>query len=87
MPKVSHDVMTFEDMEVIELARQITLWDHEIYVQIKASELLRQAWNKPHLRHRSPRVLEMIERFNSISSWVAGCVLKPETPKDRARGV
>jgi hypothetical protein len=85
VPKVAADQLTFEDIEVIELARQITIWDHEAYTNIKASELLRQAWNKPHLRHRSPCVLEMIERFNSISSWVAGSVVRPETAKERAR--
>lgn len=85
VPKVALEQLTFEDIELIELARQMTLWDHEMYTNIKASELLRQAWNKPHLRYRSPNVLEMIERFNSISSWVVGCVVRPETAKERAR--
>jgi hypothetical protein len=77
--------MTFDDIDTTELARQMTLLDHELYTEIRSSELLRQAWNKAHLKHRSPRVLETIQRFNSVSLWVSGTIVRAETLRERVR--
>ncbi|KAN0031401.1 hypothetical protein ACTFIV_005265 [Dictyostelium citrinum] len=68
-----------------EIARQLTLMDFEIFSAIKSTELLNQSWNKPKLRHRSPNVLTLINRFNEISQWTATSILSYPKVKDRAR--
>ncbi|KAK5583230.1 hypothetical protein RB653_004821 [Dictyostelium firmibasis] len=68
-----------------EIARQLTLMDFEIFSAIKSTELLNQSWNKPKLRHRSPNVLTLINRFNEISQWTATSILSYPKVKDRSR--
>lgn len=81
-PKAQLELM---DIDPVELARQITLIDYELFGQIRPSELLNQSWNKPKLKHRSPHVLEMIQRFNTLSRWLSGQILHTEALKDRIK--
>ncbi|GAM22694.1 hypothetical protein SAMD00019534_058690 [Acytostelium subglobosum LB1] len=88
-PKVPKNIwstsLTIFDVDEEEVARQLTLIDFEIFSSIKPSELLNQSWNKPKLRHRSPNVMLIINRFNEISQWVASIILSFDKVKDRAR--
>jgi hypothetical protein len=77
--------LTFLEIDPLELARQITLIDYELFGQIRSSELLNQSWNKPKQRHRSPHVLELIQRFNTLSKWLCGLILHTENLKDRIK--
>lgn len=77
--------LEFMDIDPTELARQITLIDYELFGQIRSMELLNQSWNKPKLKHRSPHVLEMIQRFNTLSKWLCGQILRAESLKDRIK--
>eukprot|EP00007_Cunea_sp_BSH-02190019_P003555 CAMPEP_0174230756 /NCGR_PEP_ID=MMETSP0417-20130205/1444_1 /TAXON_ID=242541 /ORGANISM="Mayorella sp, Strain BSH-02190019" /LENGTH=1080 /DNA_ID=CAMNT_0015308515 /DNA_START=106 /DNA_END=3348 /DNA_ORIENTATION=+ len=63
--------LTFIDLHPLEIARQLTLIDHEMYRAITAPELFRCAWNKKDKMNRAPSVIEMTERFNRLSFWVA----------------
>jgi hypothetical protein len=88
-PKIAKDAtpraLELMDLDPVELARQITLIDYELFGQIRPSELLNLSWNKPKLKHRSPHVLEMIQRFNTLSKWLCGQILHTEALKDRIK--
>lgn len=88
-PKVPKNIFSLYldlfDVDEEEIARQLTLIDFEIYSSIKMSELLNQSWNKPKLRHRSPNVIRMINRFNETNLWVATSILRQEKIRDRTR--
>eukprot|EP01133_Synstelium_polycarpum_P000183 gene183-221_t len=88
-PKVPKNIwsqsLNIFDVDEEEIARQLTLIDFEVFSNIKSSELLNQAWSKPKLRHRSPHVMALINRFNEISSWTASMILSFDKVKDRAR--
>jgi len=71
------------DVSEVEIARQLTRIEHEIYKRIQPSELLNQAWSKEKLRHRSPNVLLSTARFNNLSNWVACQIVEPESLKVR----
>jgi len=71
------------DIDEEEIARQLSLIEYDIYKKIKPPELLNQSWNKTKLKHRAPNVLKMIDRFNSVSMWVATLII--QTPKVKAR--
>jgi hypothetical protein len=36
----------------------------------QVTELLSQSWNKQKLKHRSPNVTALIQRFNLVANWV-----------------
>jgi hypothetical protein len=50
----------------VQIARQLTCIEYDLFARIKPTELLNQSWNKPHLQHRSPNVLAMIERYTEL---------------------
>lgn len=83
VPKVPNP--TFDDMDAKEIARQLTILDSRIYSEIKASELLKQAWNVPHLKFRAPHVLALIQRFNYTSAWVSSTIVNTESINERTR--
>lgn len=57
-------VLNFIDPE--EVARQLTLIEHEWFTKITPTELLGQAWTKSDKHTKAPNVLGMIQRFNSV---------------------
>ncbi|KAJ3450892.1 ras guanine nucleotide exchange factor i-related [Anaeramoeba flamelloides] len=88
-PKVPKNIfnknLSLFDIDELEIARQITLIDFEIFSQIKPAELLNCAWSKPKLKHRAKNVLELIERFNEMSQWVATKIIQRERVRDRVK--
>ena len=77
----------FYDLDEEEIARQLTLIEFEVFVNVKPSELLNQSWNKPKLRHRAPNVIKLIERFNSVSVWCEVLILSEMRLKGRVRAM
>ncbi|KAF2074781.1 hypothetical protein CYY_003927 [Polysphondylium violaceum] len=71
------------DIDEEEIARQLTLIEFNLYKKIKPPELLNQSWNKAKLKYRAQNVLKIIDRFNSVSMWVATLII--QTPKVKAR--
>lgn len=59
------------DLDPAEIARQLTIYTSTIFRAIKPYEFFDCAWSKTKLQHLAPNVMEMISRFNYISSWVA----------------
>lgn len=80
LPKLS-----FSNLDKIEIARQLTIIEWELFSRIKPHELLNQCWNKPKLRHRAGNVLAMINRSTEISGWVATTILKEEKLHNRTK--
>lgn len=73
------------DLDPLEMARQIAILDHELFSKIHpAVELVGQKWSKEKTRHLAPNVMTVIERFNSVSSWVASSVLQATEAATRA---
>merc|ERR1712137_1211 len=67
-----------------EIARQLCIIEFRIFSKIRPSELLNQSWSKPKYKHRAMNILRLINRFNTVSMWVATSILK--VPGVRARG-
>ncbi|EGC33639.1 hypothetical protein DICPUDRAFT_48828 [Dictyostelium purpureum] len=77
---------TLFDFDDEEIARQLTLYDFQLYSSIKPTEFLNQAWNKPSMAARkSPTILKIIARFNDISAWIVQLILQPDRVKTRAK--
>jgi len=62
LKKINHT-----DIDPLELARQITDIEANLYRAIQPKECLNQAWNKAELKYRSPNIIAFIHHFNSVS--------------------
>jgi hypothetical protein len=71
------------DIDPIELARQFTIREYELYKLIEPAELLNLAWSKDKLKHRAPHVIEITNRFNSISNWSSCQIVTTKSLKER----
>eukprot|EP01119_Soliformovum_irregulare_P014145 TRINITY_DN3847_c0_g1_i2.p1 TRINITY_DN3847_c0_g1~~TRINITY_DN3847_c0_g1_i2.p1 ORF type:complete len:691 (-),score=233.60 TRINITY_DN3847_c0_g1_i2:34-2106(-) len=67
-----------------EIARQMTLIEHELYMKIPARELLGQRWTGKDKQEYAPQILAFIQRFNKVSSWVTSTLVHVESTKSRA---
>jgi hypothetical protein len=67
------------------IAEQFTIIDIDCYKQLRPLEFLDQAWSKPKLNCLSRNVIEMMERINNISYWVATSILLIPELKERKK--
>jgi hypothetical protein len=54
----------FMDLDPLEVARQMTLIDSELYRAIRPHECMGQPWNKPNATTFAPNITKMIQRFS-----------------------
>jgi hypothetical protein len=66
-----------------ELARQLTVWSSTRFYNIKRSELLDCAWNKPRLKYRAPNVIALTEHFVKFSHWAEFVILSERDKRRR----
>eukprot|EP00051_Salpingoeca_urceolata_P014836 m.189296 g.189296 ORF g.189296 m.189296 type:complete len:1239 (+) comp18204_c0_seq4:592-4308(+) len=79
LPTVYH-VLTLHPLEV---ARQLTLIESELYRAIKPSELVGQMWSKEGKEVNAPHVLALIHRFNRVSQWVKRTIVEAPNLQER----
>lgn len=64
LPKrTNFDIM---DLDPIEVARQLTLLDSEIFRSISPMECMGQPWNKSNAIVNAPSITKMIQRYLTI---------------------
>jgi len=71
----------FEDFDPLEIARQVTLYESQLYRSIHPKECLNQNWNKH--KEQAPNIIKMVTWFNDMSHWVAGVIVSKENLKER----
>lgn len=79
----------FLDFHPTEVARQLTLIEHQRYRDIPRSEFVKQGWNKVNKEgtSRSPHISAAIKKFNEISYWVAAEIVFCANSKQRVTTV
>jgi len=74
------------DIDPVELAKQLTLIDYQLFSQIQATELLNQYWTKAKYNHqKSPNILKCIENFNFVANIVSAAIVNEEKVRQRAK--
>jgi hypothetical protein len=70
-----------------EVAKQLTMWTHELFKKIKPSECFGKGWSKgeEYANEKAPNVWQMIQRFNQVSTWVATEIVKQDALKQRVK--
>jgi len=76
---------TFLELDPAELARQLTIREHQLYKKISAVECLGQGWTKKDRKDRSPNIIRMIHEFNRTSEFIMTAVLYEPDTKQRAK--
>jgi son of sevenless len=73
----------FLDIDPLELARQLTILEAEIFRNSPSHELLKKAWSDKENPGAAPAIRRMIEVSNQITFWVASAVLREKDVKKR----
>eukprot|EP01124_Arcella_intermedia_P025767 TRINITY_DN4685_c0_g1_i3.p1 TRINITY_DN4685_c0_g1~~TRINITY_DN4685_c0_g1_i3.p1 ORF type:complete len:474 (+),score=125.03 TRINITY_DN4685_c0_g1_i3:3-1424(+) len=82
-PKGAH----WEDFDVVEVARQMSLLEYAIFRAILPRECLDAGWTKENRNEASPHVAKLVDFYNAVGNFVAQTVLKFKDTKERVEGV
>mmetsp|Transcript_637 Transcript_637/g.885 ORF Transcript_637/g.885 Transcript_637/m.885 type:complete len:501 (+) Transcript_637:242-1744(+) len=85
-PKLEAGKFEFNDLDPVEVAQQLTLIEHDIFKDIQDVEFHNLNWKKedPKVRRKlAANILRMVERFNTVSFWVATEIVMKTDIKDR----
>lgn len=77
----------FEDFDPLEVARQLTLIEYDLFKSITSQECLGQAWNKADHETLAPNLTAITKHFNTFTLWVCTEVVREEKVASRAKSI
>jgi hypothetical protein len=88
LPKANKEEMSgVLEWPSMEIARQMTLIEYQIFEKIQPKECLSQAWNKANRKEVAPNITEMIDRTNRVVNWVAAEILQYDKTSKRTYAI
>jgi hypothetical protein len=72
------------DIDPVELARQLTLMENNLFCRIRPNEMIGQEFKKKLGTSQAIHVKAMIQRSTQITSWVSATILHETDTKKRA---
>jgi len=79
------ECLVFDDLDLLEVARQLTLVSFEAYSRIRPAEFFGQPWSHPKLHALCPNLMEMINHFNYVARAVGSMLVSEPKVRQRAK--
>ncbi|KAJ3452337.1 guanine nucleotide exchange factor [Anaeramoeba flamelloides] len=84
---VFKDDLRLEQIQIPELARQITLYTHHLYSKFKTNELFDKSWTRRNKKEIAPNIIQLIGRFNFLADWASTLILGENELKLRIKSL
>lgn len=84
---VSAELESLDDLEPLECARQLTLFEWNLFSLVSPNELRSGLWEKEKTKHLCPGVLGVTSWFNRLCNWIVTDIIVKRELKERVKAL